>query len=495
MRPASGTGIDESLGPVLAYPRRDLTFNRLVVLSRLTLSGSGRIITMSERKHRVAENDKFERSLPRYWSKAHRLACANSSIPAIVDEITTGARLTLGREASCRAICQLADLLQQLKPAEPTTAQTQIFGDWDYRHEYLEVQLEQLNEEYEQYPCMRIVAKAARAVFEKLDAPDANPNDDVQDLFAEEITTLLIDHRWLSRGRPRLQQQFGRTMDQQVEWEAQVAAGRHLTRRNVFHLTVPYSLVATVDAPVEERSQRARSFLFLTLGVIAAERVGADALFMCENGVGAINLPMDGTQVGTSNARAAHPTTLLRFNRLLASLIGDSVRVRNPFWDITKGEACRHDNLRKLGHAITETVSCDSFPLRIPATPQCGTCTSCLLRRVSLHAAGLQTFDTPSAYFRDVSRPNTPLRGKSLHPLQVMEWQFLRLRRTLNARAPWNNLCQAFPELHSAAASYQQLESTSFSTVTKRLLRLYARYTDEWERFPGRQHLATSIAA
>jgi 7-cyano-7-deazaguanine synthase in queuosine biosynthesis len=276
---------------------------------------------------------------------------------------------------------------------------------------------------------------------------------------------------------------------------AQVAAARHLTRRNVFHLTVPYSLAATVDAPVEERSQRARSFLFLTLGVVAAERVGADALLMCENGVGAINLPMDGTQIGTSNARAAHPTTLLRFNRLLASLIGDAVHVRNPFWDITKGEACRHDNLRELGHAITETVSCDSFPLRIPATPQCGTCTSCLLRRVSLHAAGLQTFDTPSAYFRDVSRPNTPLRGKSLHPLQVMEWQFLRLRRALRAHDPWNNLCQAFPELHSAAASYQQLESTSFSTVTKRLLRLYARYTDEWERFPGREHLAASIAA
>jgi len=189
---------------------------------------------MSERKHHVAENDKFERSLPRYWSKAHRLACANSSIPAIVDEITTGARLTLGREASCRAICQLADLLQQLKPAEPTTAQTQIFGDWDYRHEYLEVQLEQLNEEYEQYPCMRIVAKAARAVFEKLDAPDADPNADVQNLLAEEITTLLVDHRWLSRGRPRLQEQFGRTMDQQLEWEAELLATLKPQARRLF---------------------------------------------------------------------------------------------------------------------------------------------------------------------------------------------------------------------------------------------------------------------
>ena len=182
----------------------------------------------------MAENDKFERSLRKYWSKAHRLACANSSIPAIVDEITTGARLTLGREASCRAICQLADLLQQLKPAETTTGQTHIFGDWDYRHEYLEVQLEHLNEEYEQYPCMRIVAKAARAVFEKLNAPDTNPNADVQDLLAEEITTLLVDHRWLSRGRSRLQQQFGHTMDQQLEWEAELLAALKPQARRLF---------------------------------------------------------------------------------------------------------------------------------------------------------------------------------------------------------------------------------------------------------------------
>jgi hypothetical protein len=171
------------------------------------------------------------------------------------------------------------------------------------------------------------------------------------------------------------------------------------------------------------------------------------------------------------------------------------VRVRNPFWDITKGEACCHDNLRELGHAITETVSCDSFPLRIPATPQCGTCTSCLLRRVSLHAADLETFDNPSGYFRDVARPSTRLRGKSLHALQAMEWQFLRLRRALNARDSWSSICQAFPEIRTTATNYQQLESTSFSTVTERLLRLYAHYTDEWERFPGRQHLAMTVAA
>lgn len=172
----------------------------------------------------MSENDKFEHGFPKYWSKAHKLACAQSPIASIVDEIVTGARLTLRGEANCRAICQLADLLQQLKPPDTTSGQAQIYENWDYRHQYLEVQLEQLTEEYEQYPCMRIIAAAALAVFEKLDAADADPQSDVQDLLAEDVTARLIDHRWLSRGRPRLQQQCGRTMDQQFEWEGELLA-------------------------------------------------------------------------------------------------------------------------------------------------------------------------------------------------------------------------------------------------------------------------------
>jgi hypothetical protein len=172
----------------------------------------------------VAENDKFEYGLPKYWSKAHRLACASAPIPSLVDEIVTGARLTLRGEANCRAICRLADLLEELRPVDVIAGQTQIFEDWDYRHAFLEVQLEQLTEAHEQYPCMRIIAQAARAVFEKLNAAGAGAENDVQDLLAEEITTRIIDHRWLSRGRARLQQQSGRGMDQQFDWEAELLA-------------------------------------------------------------------------------------------------------------------------------------------------------------------------------------------------------------------------------------------------------------------------------
>lgn len=182
----------------------------------------------------MAENDKFEHGLPRYWSKAHRLACAQAPVPSIVDEMVRDARRTLADEASCRAICQLAELLQHVNTNTPSEAQSEIFSDWDYRSEYLEVRLEQLTEEYEQYPCMRVVADAAREVFAKINGPDIIGADAIRDLLAETITARIIDHRWLSRKRLRLREQCGRTVEQQMEWEAQLLATLRPQARRLF---------------------------------------------------------------------------------------------------------------------------------------------------------------------------------------------------------------------------------------------------------------------
>lgn len=182
----------------------------------------------------MAENDKFEHGLSKYWSKAHRLACAQAPIPAIVDEIVRDARRTLADEANCRAICQLAELLQHINTNTPGEMQSEIFADWDYRYEYLEVRLEQLTEAYEQYPCMRVVAAAAREVFAKMNGGEKIEAEAIRDLLAETITARLIDHRWLSRKRLRLREQCSRTVEQQIEWEAQLLATLRPQARRLF---------------------------------------------------------------------------------------------------------------------------------------------------------------------------------------------------------------------------------------------------------------------
>jgi 7-cyano-7-deazaguanine synthase in queuosine biosynthesis len=325
--------------------------------------------------------------------------------------------------------------------------------------------------------------------------PPTNPSAGVMlysgglDSFAGIANHLTDDHsEWmLISGAPNLRHR--------VQQLSQVKAIRHSTKRPICHLLIPYSLGYVGDAPVEEQSQRARSFLFLTLGAIAAARVGAATLLMCENGIGAINLPLDETQIGTSNARAAHPATLVRFNRLARLLLGADFRVRNPFWNITKGEACNTANVRELAHVIGETFSCDKFPIRVANMPQCGTCTSCLLRRASLNAANLQAFDSGSRYLRDVVSPNARLRTHSLEGLHVMEWQFQRLHEALRASDSWRALCAAFPDVRRAAVAYQELEKVSAGAVNQQLVRLYSQYVTEWEQFPARSRLRLSKAA
>ncbi len=167
----------------------------------------------------MAENDKFEHGLTKYWSKAHRLACAQAPVPAIVDEIIRGARRTLWDEARCRAIHQLADVLQHVIDRAPADMQGDIFGDWDYRFQYLEVRLDELTLAYESSPCMRVVATAARDVLAAMTGSEP-ASGTVQDLLAEKIMARLIDHRWLSRKRLRLCEQCGRTVEQQMQWEA-----------------------------------------------------------------------------------------------------------------------------------------------------------------------------------------------------------------------------------------------------------------------------------
>ena len=168
----------------------------------------------------MAENDKFERGLTKYWSKAHRLARAKAPITAIVDEIISGARRTLQDEVSCRAIRELALLLQHVIDRAPDGSQA-AFADWDYRFEYLEISLDELVGQYEEYPCMRIAAEAARHVFATHSAAASSPQA-IRDALAEELTARLVDHRWMSRLRTRLREQCGRTIEEQRAWETEL---------------------------------------------------------------------------------------------------------------------------------------------------------------------------------------------------------------------------------------------------------------------------------
>jgi hypothetical protein len=96
----------------------------------------------------------------------------------------------------------------------------------------------------------------------------------------------------------------------------------------------------------------------------------------------------------------------------------------------------------------------------------CGACTSCLLRRQALHAAGRADLDAAASY-----RSSSPAHSFTL---QAMLWQIARLRACLAQPDPWMGLVSEFPEILDTAP----LAPTD-------VISLYRAYVREWESLEG----------
>jgi hypothetical protein len=255
--------------------------------------------------------------------------------------------------------------------------------------------------------------------------------------------------------------------------------------REIRSLVLPFGISKPRDGFHEETSQRSRGFVFLLLGAAAAIMANSKSLYVCENGVGAANLPFNEGQLGIDNTRGVHPLSLAKMSNFLELVLGKSLPIVNPFEFTTKAEMCRV--LKKLGleALIRMTVSCDSFPLRIPEAPaQCGICTSCLLRRCSLHSAGLDNADPGTEYRFDVKKSLAQIDKKELYPLMAMLDQVDRIRTCLSHESPWAMLTQTFPELFEIQHGLCAYRHVATHDIAQSYVRMYRRYVEEWENFP-----------
>ena len=233
----------------------------------------------------------------------------------------------------------------------------------------------------------------------------------------------------------------------------------------------------------DEPSQRSRGFLFGVLGAVTAIMAGGDRLASYENGIGAINLPYTPNQLGAHSTRSAHPAALIQLGSLVTKATGHEFAFRTPFLYMTKAELCMLASERGLGADIGDTVSCDGFPLRLPSKSQCGLCTSCLLRRQALYAAGLDHFDASEQYAIDIVSPARPIANDPLRPLRMMLAQVESFRHAMTRIDPWRGLVQQYPELWEVTVNLQA-QGQDTLTIQQGLTDLYRRYCEEWERFP-----------
>ena len=143
-----------------------------------------------------------------------------------------------------------------------------------------------------------------------------------------------------------------------------------------------------LDTGEVEETQRGRSFLFFALASLAASAFRKPTkVNVPENGLIALNVPLDPLRFGALSTRTAHPYFIAGMNRLLRE-IGIEATLVNEYRHRTKGEMVKscadRDFLKK---EVGNSMSCSS-PAKArykKLSPRhCGYCVPCLIRRASL---------------------------------------------------------------------------------------------------------------
>jgi 7-cyano-7-deazaguanine synthase in queuosine biosynthesis len=144
-----------------------------------------------------------------------------------------------------------------------------------------------------------------------------------------------------------------------------------------------------------EDTTRTRSFMFFAHAIILCSACDKDMkLFIPENGLISLNIPLTNTRLGSCSTRTTHPYYIKLFQQLLINL-DIKVKLYNPYQFKTKGQMiidCR--DLHFLKANISETMSCshpDVGRYKSDKHPShCGNCLPCVIRRAAIEYA-LQT--------------------------------------------------------------------------------------------------------
>lgn len=208
------------------------------------------------------------------------------------------------------------------------------------------------------------------------------------------------------------------------------AGGRPEPGERLPFAAVPYNVRAA-----GETSARSRGFKFGLISGIAAYLAQASEIVLPESGQGIF-----GPALVTSSAQAypdyrSHPLFTRRMEAFLSALLSRPVRFRFPRIWSTKGETLKAYTALPGSDDWRGTRSCWQNARHCSLNGeliQCGVCAACMLRRMSIHAAGLA--DDESAYacqdlsaetFEGSVQPGFRLRGPALREYAIAGTQHL----------------------------------------------------------------------
>lgn len=147
-----------------------------------------------------------------------------------------------------------------------------------------------------------------------------------------------------------------------------------------------------------EDSTRSRSLMFFAHAIAIASGMGHHVdLYVPENGVISLNIPLTVMRLGSLSTRTTHPYFMGMLQSLLTEL-GIDISLINPFQMQTKGEMIKTcKDFGFLNSHYQDTLSCshpDQGRWTGEAVGHCGECLPCTIRKAAIKAAGLNDVTT-----------------------------------------------------------------------------------------------------
>lgn len=234
---------------------------------------------------------------------------------------------------------------------------------------------------------------------------------------------------------------------------------------------------------LRENSRRTRPFLFVSLAFAIAAAINAEGVYVCENGVLAVNLPLTPAMIPT---RHAHSQFLCAMERFSKELFGQRLRVENPFELQTKGQMTRvfapHPEL------ALSTTSCWYQQWaghgKNYGKGHCGTCLPCLVRFASLKAAGISI---PKRHFDvDVNRLSAASRLSSEDARRLIPFKALcSFGKRIEGCRSWKQLLKEFPAIIESEPTFYTMTPNKWYGSLFQMMKRFAREIEQ--AFPERQ--------
>jgi Queuosine biosynthesis protein QueC len=271
-----------------------------------------------------------------------------------------------------------------------------------------------------------------------------------------------------------------------------VTTGRHrnrvLDRSNaesggmIHRIAIPFTLSSRYwRVRFRESSYRSRAFAFGVVAGIAAHQLCAKQIYVSESGQGSLGPWLSPVGNEAPDVRM-HPSFTARLSLFLNELFGTSISHLHPRLWHTKSETLKELNDRGLAGEWWRTWSCARDQRHVfldKKRIQCGVCEGCLLRRQSVHAAGLQN-DTEQYLWNDLraSTLNQATLGRATRSNDEHQAQCAVLEMDQFGR-----ISRDAERIAIAAEELSPFVYEDAGLVATRLQRLITAHATEWHTF------------